>query len=121
METMNIAEPRPISSAVASKATPLRTPTKFQNTQRIPSSASPSPLKVQSPLNVANDSVSVAASVLTFPSAKALSKNIGAVLGSKRSAEDSDTGVASVSASEGPRKRPRRPQANMTKVCIVTS
>jgi DNA replication regulator DPB11 len=125
-----------------------RTPIRKLPTQRIASSASPSPLKLHptmspnpieqkirkqasnaSPASTGGIAAAtttttktpaaipstVTASMLAFESAsaKALSRNIGAILGSKRPIEDDqDADNNSVSsANEGPRKRPRRPQA----------
>jgi hypothetical protein len=95
-------------------------------TQRIPSSATPSPLatrfigsssKVKEEL--AFDSGSSGPFSLQSASAKALSRNIGAILGSKRAAEDDPDAATSsaTSGAEGPRKRPRRPQPNRSTVC----
>lgn len=104
---------------IDSKATPSRPPV----TQRVPSSASPSPLRAEGPVTTVREPVRVSSALsLQLTSAKALSRNIGAVLGSKRSAEDdSDSGAGSnvAIAEGGPRKRPRRPQSSLAKACRI--
>lgn len=109
----------------ASFRAPSKTPSKMLPTQRIPSSATPSPLTTKlmgrppSDVNKISES-SFEGFSLQSASVKALSRNLGALLGSKRAAEDDPDGGTSsaTSGTEGPRKRPRRPQPNRTKVCF---
>jgi hypothetical protein len=89
--------------------------------QRVPSSASPSPLAELKELNgISGGTSDENPTRLPFRSAfaKNLTKNIGAVIGAKRPAEDQGDlpFSASTNSSDGPRKRPRRPQAVRAKV-----
>jgi DNA replication regulator DPB11 len=119
-ETNGSAKPaqRILTSSVTKAGN--QTPVRHAITQRVPSSASPSPLRMQGPVTIAAKEPVALPSTISFQltSAKALSKNIGAVLGSKRSAdEDSEGGVGVTNATDGgPRKRPRRPQPSLARV-----
>lgn len=98
-----------------------KSPSKGLATQRIPSSATPSPLATRLIGSSGKTNQSAEPSTAVFAlqpdSAKALSRNLGAILGSKRAAEDDLEGGTSsaTSGAEGSRKRPRRPQANRPK------
>ncbi|KAG8774931.1 hypothetical protein FRC16_004971, partial [Serendipita sp. 398] len=77
----------------------------------IPSSATPSPFKGPGDVSTSDKPVG---SKISAKTASALQRNIGAILGSKRVAEednDTDATNSATNGAEGPRKRPRRPRA----------
>ncbi|PVG04108.1 hypothetical protein CPB86DRAFT_778348 [Serendipita vermifera] len=87
---------------------PVRSPT-----QRVVSSATPSPLAEIKDIPGETSDENSARLPFQLAFAKTLTKNIGAVIGAKRPAEDQGDipFSATTNSSDGPRKRPRRPQA----------
>ncbi|KAG8768360.1 hypothetical protein FRC15_005190 [Serendipita sp. 397] len=80
----------------------------------IPSSATPSPFKGPGDVSTSDKPVG---SKISAKTASALQRNIGAILGSKRVAEednDTDATNSATNGAEGPRKRPRRPRAKVS-------
>lgn len=102
---------------VTNKTSITRTPAR-NRLQSVPSSVSPSPF-VLSPTKKRLEKEIPAAKpdfYLDHASAKELHKNIGAVLGIKRTAEDLDSVDGNASTSESARKRPKRPRPGRSKV-----
>jgi len=99
-------------------------PSNSSGTQRVPSSATPSPLATRfgGSASAVKGSAVFGPLHLQSASAQALSRNIGAILGSKRAAEnDTDGGTSSATSGAGrPRKRPRRPQPSRSTVCPMS-